>query len=186
MTDTSFIPVPQGMGVAEVNELSAPGLYIGVPSGDVYSVLPSGQVTQIAPPSGGSQPVKVISFPFAWNTAGIKDGVTFYTPNAGDVLAGFNVSTFISTPFNGTTPTVSVGFPTDGGYDILINGDATVGNTPVTGGGGTFAPYGSSTNEILLDGTEPLQVSINDGSRGGDSGATAGEGLLTAIIWLAP
>lgn len=76
-------------------------------------------MTRYSPPSkggggGGSGNVTVRHFPFAYNLAGLNNGVTLYTPTLGDIVLDAWIE--VDTAWNGTTPLGDVGFNTSGTF----------------------------------------------------------------------
>ncbi len=70
---------------------------------DVYFVI----ATPVAP-GGGSQPLRMVTVTFAYNTPNILTGIPFFTPAAGEVF-GNNMGYLLPDPvFDGTAPCVNV------------------------------------------------------------------------------
>lgn len=68
--------------------------------------MPSGTST---PPGGRTAGAAIVRgpFAFAFNTAGLNNGVAFYTPTVGDILLDAWIE--VDTAFNGTTPRADIG-----------------------------------------------------------------------------
>lgn len=147
---------------------------------------------------GGSSPVKELTFAFDHATPSLNDGVTAYTPTAGETLLNWWVE--ITTPFTGgTTPSFDLFSGAYGLFQATAFGggfvDMTLGDIVTSGVGlslnpdyATAVPAGSTTNSFcvptkLVD-TTPLQVVVSqDGTKGGTaSGATAGAAVLHLLI----
>lgn len=85
-------------------------------TGNVYVCTTAGSPgtwTQVG--GGGATPGAAIvrgPFSFAFDTAGLNNGVAFYTPTVGDFL--LDVLIALDTNFDGTTPLLDIGNPTDG------------------------------------------------------------------------
>lgn len=174
-------------------------------------LLPSGWHTGVADEggNGGSTPGAAIvrgPFAFAFNTSGINNGVTVYTPTVGDVLLDWFI--IVDTAFDGTTPLADVGTfvgttqglwaATDapGSAFTLGTSGNELGGTGVLGGPGISSP-GQNALGVIGDGiansepvlpavftaANPLKLVVSqDGLKGGSAiGGAAGAGRLYIV-----
>lgn len=157
---------------------------------DVLTQLGDGSFGLRAP-SGGSSPIQVVRFPFAFNTPGLLAGVVIWTPTANDELLDVS-SVKILGPggngWNGATPTFH-----------LLNQGETIGSDDMAAGnlsapspaegthrlevlqvGAFFVSASAGQNIVFLDAT-PLILAVDDGA-GGDPGSTQGTGEVVLVI----
>lgn len=154
---------------------------------------------------GGSHPgaARVLGpFPFAFDDAGLADGIALYTPTVGDVL--LNAWIEIDIAWDGTTPKVDIGQGDANG----MFGNSNPQNASLaddTAGAGSGSNFLSNTNQAalalwdladsagsynsrLVPGkfltTNPMYVWVSqDGSRGGaDPGASQGSGAVYLVV----
>lgn len=103
-------------------------------------------------------------FPFAFDDAGLEDGIAFYTPTVGDVLLDAWIS--VTEAFNGTTPFADV-FPIGQPYGVFGWGSGAVDVTHADtahgslGGGWTLSrlvdagQLAIASYALLVDGLGP-------------------------------
>lgn len=93
-------------------------------------------------------------FPFAFDDAGLNDGIVFYTPTVGDILLDAWIET--TEAWDGTTPNADIGTLT---YDAgLYNTTSayTIGNADNDGGnGGIVQQSGNENMSSLLSDNNP-------------------------------
>lgn len=152
--------------------------------------------------SGGSQPIDVVSFDFAFDTPGLNDGVEVagYTPAVGDRV--WDAWIFITEVWNGTTPKGEIGQFTGGSEgwfsEIGVAVDMKIGEDSVNGDASeaTYGWYlsrlaqtasqtaGGWTPPFTLRSTDPLKICVSrNGHAGGlDPGASQGAAKLSLLI----
>lgn len=124
----------------------------------------------------------VATVTFDFDTPDLLTGIPFFTPTAGLVvpyyMGGYKDAT---TPFDGATPTLHVGYAGDlaaldgqFGFDANLTG----GNNPVGAHAEQLLANGS--NVLRFTDATPVVVSVDDGS-GGDPGAT--QGKVTLVMY---
>lgn len=128
----------------------------------------------------GSVPgaVRVLGpFPFAFNTAGIENGHTVYTPTVGDILLDAWVE--IDTAFDGTTPKGDVGqfVGVNTGLWGGVNSQLDLATADSTASAGTGL-LGKFTT------TDPVKVvASQNGQKGGTAiGGTTGAGSVYLVV----
>ncbi len=116
----------------------------------------------VEPVSNASGSTLIHSKAFAFGTTGLNTGLTIYTPAVGDII--YDVGMFITTAFNGTTPSADIG-TFSGGNDGLFKvlAGAVVDITAVDAAVTTNAGLQSSATARWL------QAAV--GSIGADAGA---------------
>jgi len=156
---------------------------------------------------GGSTPgaSRVLGpFPFAYDDAGLNDGIAFYTPTVGDVL--FDAWISVTTAFDGTTPLADIGaFGSDvyGWYLNITNSGAPVDltransvtdadlevllNASIRFGGNLTAvsyPSWGVPGTSRFTSAKPLKIVVSqDGYKGGAAvGGTAGAGAVYLVV----
>ncbi len=159
---------------------------------------------------GGSTPgaARVLGpFPFAFDTAGINNGHTIWTPAVGDILLDAWIS--VVTAFDGSTPMGDIGTFTGGqSYGWLASNNAAADLTYADGNSGGIdkailaqsgAPAVDGVFQMTLAGAtyssgrqlpgsfisaSPIQVVVSqDGTKGGTaSGGTQGAGNVYLVI----
>lgn len=155
----------------------------------------TGQAWETEVDSGGGTPTAgaVIvhgPFSFAYNTPNLTTGVSFYTPSVGEII--LNIQIWITTLWDGTTPTGDVGQFVMATTGLLKNSFSGVGTTlmdsptqtvndGVTNYGaaalGEFAYLFSCTT------ADPLKVVVSqDGTKGGsDPGSSQGQAQIYIV-----
>lgn len=143
----------------------------------------------------------VRKFPFAYNTPGLNDGVTVYTPRVGDILLDAWIE--IETAWDGTTPKGDAGpiaGPGESGWwanspsneaapiDMTNNDTTLVG--ALSDGGSLLLSHMNTHDEFEIRrvparfvGANPIQVLVSqNGLAGGDDpGATQGAARLYLV-----
>lgn len=140
-------------------------------------------------------------FPFAYNTAGLNDGIELWTPSVGDVL--LDAWIHVTTAFDGTTPQGDIGWgdAAIGIFNTVGNGTAAL--TPAVStvnsqiqnqadvaasiSSSIATSYAGSTVAVwrfVFVGSEPLLFwASQNGQRGGTAvGGTAGAGAVYLVV----
>ena len=159
--------------------------------------------TDVANQPGGSTLGAAIlrgPFSFAFDDAGLEDGLEFSTPTVGDII--LDVFVVVDIAFDGTTPKLDYGTGVGtntgllnaftgisfasgadderGGTGLLIGGSSTNSPTSLAASGGY---YGIGHPEGIVTAANPLKVWVSqDGQKGGAAaGSTAGAARLYIV-----
>lgn len=155
-------------------------------------------------PAAGSARV-LGPFPFAFDDAGLENGIAFYTPTVNDVLLDAWIS--VLTAFDGTTPLGDVGIFTGGNTGgLFANNNAAIDMTAADADGqsGQGLLAGNTLSDLLVSdinvttpavfsaryvparftAANPLGIVVSqDGSAGGTAvGGTAGAGAVYLMV----
>lgn len=163
--------------VDDSNETRLSGFLVppaGASAGDVPQATGTdGEPAQWAA-GGGSSALTVVNFSIPFDLPNLLTGVTVYSPTAGDRLLATGWS--CPTAFDGTTPNAHLLLAD---LDFADQGLSSA-DSPITGGSELVGAPGLQA--FGLDGTQPLVLTVDDGS-GGDPGSTVGlAGLFLLIV----
>jgi hypothetical protein len=135
---------------------------------------------------GGGLSVKVVRFPFAFDTPDVVlTGIPIYTPAAGEALMGFSYVS-VATEWDGTDPyfrlfaqgsgPIADGFA-NGPLNVADSSWSTKARTPAA----TLTVFGN-TPIVIFDDATPLMLAVTQGFALLDPVSTQGEGEIVLLI----
>lgn len=161
-------------------------------AGKVVTVNDAEDGYELDAPSGGSEPLLHVAFPFSFDTPGLSDGieVTGWTPAIGDVVLNGWVS--ISEVWDGTTPTGDISI-VDGGSWFASYANAPLDMTQADSDAHDGLDHVANVtmgeyfwdNAFNVNTEAPLKLWVSqDGSQGGTAvdDATQGQAVLHLLV----
>jgi hypothetical protein len=178
-------------------------LYTDTADGVLKAKLEDGSVVTVGGSGGGA--ITVVRFPFAFDTAGLANGVTVYVPAINEVLLDGWIE--IDTAWDGTSPQGDIGTGVTGVFGLYDAAHQAVDMTQADVDGGPGASYGdgilqgqgfgpiagiNAGNQRVLPGkivaTNPIKVWVTESGqiRGTDPGSSQGAAVVMLVILSAP
>jgi hypothetical protein len=172
-----------GSGGGSVSEITSTDMSVTITD-------PTGPTVDLSV-SGGSQTVRVIRLPIAFDTPNlVLTSVPLFTPVVGDYIGNYSfVAVPVLTAWNGTTPVLHFGVsgaltaldstmsPSAGAVD-LTQAVTPIASAPAATVGGTGA---GNNAPMIFTATTPVTVMVDDGA-GGDPGSTQGAGEIIVLL----